>query len=133
MVACYIKDQMMNDQRIQLLISVRPDSINSTDITLIYQNVSEVDRYEYGDTYGIEKNAGSGWESVEPIQEIASLATIYYVLPGESAVDVIDWSEKYGSLPSGEYRIVKWFESDQTEQSENELVKNVFYVEFSLD
>ena len=63
----------------------------------------------YADTYSLEyfnEETGS-WEQIPETGEYSYHDLAYHVLAGESSRWQTDWTERYGSLEDGTYRIVK--------------------------
>ena len=62
----------------------------------------------YGESYRIERKNGNTWDTMEKIAKIGNLYSFsdagYFIY--KTVVISIDWSELYGQLSKGEYRIV---------------------------
>lgn len=59
-------------------------------------------------SYFIEKFDGEKWQRLEDRTEYVVPADAIVILPGESFEAKVDWSERYGELEAGEYRLIKW-------------------------
>ena len=65
---------------------------------------------QYGDDYTLQQFNGGTWEDVPVIVENYAFHSIAYQLPKDTPKTLeIDWAWLYGSLPAGEYRLVKEF------------------------
>lgn len=65
---------------------------------------------QYGDDYTLQQFNGGTWEDVPVIVENYGFHSIAYQLPKDTPQALeIDWAWLYGSLPAGEYRLVKEF------------------------
>lgn len=85
-------------------------SASSTGIELLLENTTE-NYYDYGEPFELEKQMDGEWYAVPiPDEENYGFTDIGYELrAGETAEESVDWEWLYGSLDSGEYRIVKDF------------------------
>ena len=64
-------------------------------------------------SYVIERLVGGFWEEVKPLKDFYILEYATGWIPSEEKVVIsIDWSEYYGDLPEGNYRISKHFYCD---------------------
>ena len=82
----------------------------------------------------MEKFVDGHWSAVEEIRDVAVTAVAHMLLPGESVEHTIKWENRYGSLPTGEYRIVKRIEIVQNDGKEYDNLIDDYhmYVSFSL-
>lgn len=81
-----------------------------------------------GEEYCIQKKEKNAWYDLEQLQhdEIWPLYSIV-IKPKESTFFKIDWTNRYGALPAGKYRIVKKFgRSSRLQKSYN------IYCEFEI-
>lgn len=85
----------------------------------------------YGEWYEIEKLVDDLWLKVTPINECGFNDIALYADDDSSLVFNIDWEYCYGTLESGEYRIVKYY-IPYLERAATEEDKEYFYVEFTL-
>jgi hypothetical protein len=82
--------------------------VTATGLTLLFENSSDK-QYTYGDPFLLEKKMHGKWYQVPiEMEENYGFNDIGYELDaaGRSEWEV-DWEWLYGSLDSGEYRIVK--------------------------
>ena len=93
-----------------LILSVDPDSVAPTGLTLTVLRTEVGGEWMFGSDYTVETKADDGWEPVPPADpdlNYAFTAEGVTLAPGESTVLPIDWSTLYGALPAGPYRIGK--------------------------
>ncbi len=91
---------------------------SGSDIWYIQQN-SGSGQITTTDEYWLEKKTDSGWEKLPMIVEKTWPDASYNVTKGERYNAVyVNWSELYGDLEGGEYRLGKWFtcRDDDTRQ-----------------
>ena len=72
-------------------------------------NAIGVSNYTTDGNYWLEKKVGSGWERVGDENSIASWGDETIKLSGKTSVCQVDWSEVYGELDAGVYRMGKHF------------------------
>ena len=61
----------------------------------------------FGEEYYIQKKTESGWEDVKELMDHNVNAVLFQAPAGDSFSFDVNWSLLYGTLESGEYRIVK--------------------------
>jgi hypothetical protein len=91
-----------------VMMTVQEETVSPTGLTVILENNSD-QQCIYGEHYVLEKKVNQGWYQVPVVVEgDYGFVDIGYDLPpgAEEAWDV-DWEWLYGSLETGEYRIVK--------------------------
>ena len=86
----------------------------------------------YGEWYEIEKLVDNVWLKVTPINTCVFDDIGLQADNDKSIVFNIDWEYCYGSLDSGEYRIVKYY-IPYLEREATEEDREYFYVEFTID
>lgn len=118
----------------EFVVSIQEDSLSSTGLVLIMENESDDCAFSFGEAYALEKQEDGNWEEIEPIREVAVIAIEYNVLPGESVEHTVNWDTKYGSLPEGDYRLVKQIEKrmDDGEDYNDSVGDFYIYVSFSI-
>ena len=124
-----------NDMQVnETVVSLQEGSLSSTGLVLIVENKSDNCAVQFDNAYGLEKYNDGQWEMVEPIREVAITAEAYVVLPGESVEHAVNWENRYGSLPTGDYRLNKRIETLQNDGEDfNDLVGDYHIsVSFSL-
>lgn len=81
---------------------------NSGEIWLAV-NAIGVSNYTTDGNYWLEKKVGSGWSRLGDENQIASWGDETIKLSGKTAVCQVDWSDVYGELDAGVYRMGKHF------------------------
>ena len=88
-------------------IKVDTESITPEGASFILFHPTEMN-IQYGDAYKLQKLQDSQWEDIPTVIENYAFHTIAYELPKNTPVELeIDWEWLYGSLPAGEYRLMK--------------------------
>ena len=88
-------------------IKVDTESITPEGASFILFHPTEM-HIQYGDDYKLQKLQNSQWEDVPTIIDHYAFNAIAYELPKNTPTELeIDWTWLYGSLPAGEYRLVK--------------------------
>ena len=72
-------------------------------------NAIGVSNYTTDGNYWLEKKVGSGWERVGDENSIASWSDETIKLSGKTTACQVDWSDVYGELDAGVYRMGKHF------------------------
>ena len=81
---------------------------NSGEIWLAV-NAIGVSNYTTDGNYWLEKKVGSGWSRLGDENQMASWGDETIKLSGKTAVCQVDWSDVYGELDAGVYRMGKHF------------------------
>ncbi len=105
-----------------ITMTVKEGTLTRTSATVIIKDNDK--EHGYGENYSIEKKENGEWKTVKPIGQSSFLLISMGTLTGELKFD-LDWSERYGELENGEYRIVK---SVDTAEGKREL-----YAEFTIE
>lgn len=89
-------------------MSVLDETVSPTGLTVEFENDSD-QQVIYGEDFLLETNVEDSWYQVPVIieDEYGFDAIGYELSPGETDSLEIDWEWLYGSLESGEYRIMK--------------------------
>ena len=89
-------------------MTVKQGTVSATKLTVIIKNRSDNDCI-FGEFFELEKKINGQWYKVPvTIEGDYGFNSIGYDLPsGETREWAVDWKWLYGSLESGEYRIVK--------------------------
>lgn len=106
----------------KLTIAIKDGTLTNTSATLVMKDTNE-EPYGYDGIFTIDKKKNGKWEELTPI-DMDYTSTSLPVLPRSNIQweDKIDWSELYGELKKGEYRLViKIYDN------------NIKYVEFTID
>lgn len=77
----------------------------------------------YGEWFEIEKENNSKWEELTPINKDYSFTSLGWLIGENKSLEhYVDWSDLYGILSSGHYRIVKKIDEN-----------NKIYAEFNIE
>ena len=96
---------------IQMTVKEHTIAGDAESIALTINNTSDKE-YIYGAMFTIETEKDGHWEAVETVSEVFWDTAAYILNPGQSREET-DWIENYyGTLASGNYRIVKVFTSE---------------------
>lgn len=87
-----------------ITMTIKEGTLTKTSATVVIKDNNK--EHSYGEGYRIEKKENWKWQHVKQIGtyyiNMAALSTV----TGELKFN-LDWSERYGELENGEYRIVK--------------------------
>ena len=112
----------------ELIFSVETSSISPTGLTY---SVSNYDNYNvtwsYGSSFYLEYFVDDEWVTIDPVTSPFWTQILISVSSGKFATQTVDWSEIYGQLRPGTYRIVKEFT-----RCEGELVET-YYLPANFD
>ncbi|MBR2061823.1 MAG: hypothetical protein IJ969_00725 [Anaerotignum sp.] len=112
--ACTPKTNEIPEEKIAALpegitMTVDKETITPEGASFLLLQTTELD-IQYGDDYKLQKLEGSQWVDVPIIIDDYAFHAIAYELPKDKPQTLeIDWAWLYGSLPAGEYRLVKEF------------------------
>lgn len=89
-------------------VSMTVKEVSTTGLTAVIKNDSK-NECIYGEYYYLEKKYDGKWYEVPVAIEVNyGFEDIAYILPAEGDAEwVVDWNWLYGSLETGEYRIIK--------------------------
>ena len=108
-------------------IEIKHGTLTKTGVTVIITD-NNVNPYTYGMWFRIDKKIGDDeWQELKPIgTDISIFTEVAYVVGKNKKLELNqDWSKYYGTLETGEYRLVK-------QQYEDGGYK-YFWVEFSIN
>lgn len=113
-------------------VTMEVNSVTAEGATLVLRNRSNKTYYTNG-AYTIEKKGYWGWSRMDTIvpEDEIFIESIAYRVEGEWTLDC-DWEWLYGSLPAGEYLIVKAVRAEGMEgypDGENVYLATEFKVE----
>jgi len=92
-----------------IVMTVDTETVTPEGASFLLSQNTDLD-IQYGEDYTLQQFNGSTWKEVPVITEAYAFHAIAYNLPKDSPKTLeIDWAWLYGSLPSGEYRLVKEF------------------------
>lgn len=93
-----------------LTSSISNSSAGEAGITIIYANQTNKE-LTYGEAFVIEEQIGGSWHQIPYLDEdgVAFIEIAYLLPAGEDREWRVSWSNIYGPLDSGDYRLVKEF------------------------
>ena len=108
--------------------------ISSDDKTLTVELENDTDSvWQSGNMrdYALERESDGKWYTVEPKGDFANTMELMLFGPGDKLVHTFDFSERYGVLAAGKYRVVKSWWANATDTTE----AGEFYLtlEFSVE
>lgn len=100
------KQENMNNIK-NVSMEIKEGTLTKTGATVVITDKNETP-YSYGEWFRIDEKDGDKWKEVEQITDNYAFNDIAYLI-GEDGMleEKIDWSELYGELENGEYRLVK--------------------------
>ena len=101
-------------------MSIKEGTVSATGATIIIEDDNE-QPYNYTTWYRIDKEVNGQWIALEPIDDnnISDELSLYQNFEFQ-----IDWSNIYGTLEKGQYRLVKTIFDNENQY---------FWVEFSIN
>lgn len=105
--------------------SVKEGTLTNKGATFLYKNVFDSDLKFY-QMYHIQKETDGVWDFVILKADIPWTMESVDIPVGEEVEEIIDWSEGYGELESGHYRLNKHFSSENFDSIET-------YIEFTIE
>ncbi len=107
-------------------------SSDETSLTVRIENGTEA-IWQSGNmrNYELQVQRSDGWYRVEQIGELANTMELIIFLPGESMDHTFSFTERYGVLESGRYRVVKSFWANYDETGEDRAFDLV--LEFDIE
>ena len=98
-----------NKDTSDVTMTIREGTLTRTSATVIIRDKNK--EHEYVENYSIEKKENEEWKPVKQIGTYFVNLITMSTLTGELKFD-LDWSERYGELENGEYRIVKTLDTE---------------------
>lgn len=96
-----IEENVENASSISMVI--KDGTLTPSGATVVLTNSYGYDRW-----YRIDKEENGEWKEAETINDNYSFTAEAYLTNGNSEVEIpIDWTDLYGTLENGKYRIVK--------------------------
>ena len=68
--------------------------------------------------YRLEAEQGGEWYEVQQVGELANTMELMIFAPGQTLEHTFEFSDRYGTLPAGKYRVVKAFWANATDTFE---------------
>ena len=88
-------------------MKVSKESLTNTRLTVIIEDTNK-EKYVYGEEFFIEKKVDNNWIRLKPIKGDYGFNEMGYLVNDDNKLEMIqDWSNIYGVLNKGEYRLVK--------------------------
>lgn len=88
-------------------MDVKDGSLTRNGVTVIITDTNK-EHYSYGEWYRIDKFEVDGWQELEPITDDYAFTDIAWLIGEDNTLeDKVDWSDLYGELEDGRYRLVK--------------------------
>ena len=104
-------------KKLRLTFVKNGDVENASDISMVIKDgtltpsgatVVLTNSYGYDRWFRIDKEENGEWKEAETINDNYSFTAEAYLTNGNSEVEIqIDWTDLYGTLENGKYRIVK--------------------------
>lgn len=112
----------ISNKRQGVTITIEKGTLTRTSATIILDCKND---YSYKEWYRIDRKENGEWKSLTQIGKYSQ--TLLGMLPEKygKGKDKIDWTERYGELENGEYRLMK---SVSTNGETREI-----YVEFTIE
>ena len=117
-----LNKNISNEGKADITITIQKGTLTRKSATIILESKND---YSCGESYSIDKKENGGWKSINQINSYTF--NLLGLLPGKDGkIECnLNWSERYGELENGEYRIVK---SVDTAEGKREL-----YAEFTIE
>ena len=99
-----LNKSMLNKGVSDITMTIEEGTLTRTSATVIIKDNDK--EHNYGEGYRIEKKENGEWKPVKQIGTYSFNLIAWGTVTGELKFN-LDWSERYGDLENGEYRIVK--------------------------
>lgn len=90
-------------------IEVVPETVTNTGVEIVITDNNEVP-YTWTENYTLERKVDDSWVEVTPVNEATFTEDAFTLDENNQVSQKINWTEIYGSLESGTYRVVKHVE-----------------------
>ena len=95
-----------------ITMTIKEGTLTNEGATVIITDKNEK-KYNYGRWFIIEKKQNGNWVKLELLNPQDTVYGIAIERGNEEVVEIdVNWTEQYGKLSPGEYRLVKSFESN---------------------
>lgn len=95
-----------------ITMTIKEGTLTNEGATVIITDKNEK-KYDYGRWFIIEKKQNGNWVKLELLNPQDTVYGIAIERGNEEVVEIdVNWTEQYGKLSPGEYRLVKSFESN---------------------
>lgn len=116
-------ENMYNRIEENVTIEIVKDSVSPYGVSIIITDKNTTP-YNWEESYEIQVKESNGWEKVKPQSDVFFKDIAYLLDSNRQLKQNINWSDFYGSLPTGTYKIIKhvytsnqdiYFNSDEFE------------------
>ena len=111
-----------------LAMHIEAGSASPTGTILCLENKTDRE-WQFGQEYWLEKKEGGEWHEIRSHRALASDPRSNLLAPHSTREEVCSFSDSYGRLTSGEYRLVKELLREKSGGWESEYVAAEFVVE----
>ena len=102
-----IEEKELQDKYSKISLSIKKDTLTKTGATIVISDISEQEN-TYGEWFRIDKKIDGFWEELTPVSDEYGFEEVAYLIGKDNKLEMnTDWSELYGELEKGEYRLVK--------------------------
>lgn len=107
-------------------ITIKEGTLSNTSATIIITD--NISSHTYGEWFRIDEKVNEKWEEVSRLIDNDNWHLIGYTIDKNDKIELDeDWSNIYGELKPGKYRIVKSY------ITKNSSKKNYVYAEFTIE
>lgn len=107
-------------------IVIKDGTLTNTSVTIIITD--NISSHTYGEWFRIDEKVNGKWEEVSRLIDNDNWHLIGYTIDKNGKIELDeDWSNLYGELKPGKYRIVKSY------ITKNSNIKNYVYMEFAIE
>lgn len=101
------KETSINRTLDKVAMTIKEGTLTKTSATIIITDENE-EPYGYDEWFRVDKKENKKWKEVKPINEDYVVNAIAWLVGDNGKLELkTDWSNLYGELESGEYRVVK--------------------------
>ena len=102
-----IEDNRNVENASDISMVIKDGTLTPSSATLIIKD-NNGQSYSYDRWYRIDKEENGEWKEVQTINDNYSFTSEGYLSNGNNEIEIsIDWTDLYGTLENGKYRIVK--------------------------
>jgi len=95
-----------------LNLYVSSGSVTPTGLQLTMINTNDEQYFGHGVMFTIEEYRRGGWRPVRFTNDVAWILPLMIIAPGMTIDDNINWHHMHGTLPPGQYRIMRQFSTE---------------------
>ena len=113
---------VMTDDDVDFGLSLKASDVTRTSLTLTCEQSggSFTGELSTGPQFSLDRLDGAKWiicDTLVPEEELAWTMELYLIQPDGSVTWDVDWSNIYGEVPAGNYRISKTFMDETSENT----------------